>query len=136
MPTLSEIYFRNLYEVELSDKSTFIFSLQNFKPDSFFNRPFAIITAGNPNNIDLTSEENAKHNALLYSELNSSNVLHAKGCYLDHCEDGYLIYNMSLKSALALGRKYEQVAIFYNDTNCLMYIDCKKESVISEKKVA
>ena len=135
MLSLAEIYYRNIYEVALSPNKTFIFSLQNYKPDHFFRKHFAIITAGNPHNRDLSPEQNRERNALLYSELNSSKVLTAKGCYLEHCEEGYLIYDMSLKKALALGRKYEQVAIFYNDTKTLMYVDCIKESVICERKV-
>jgi len=135
MLSLAEIYYRNTYEVVLSNNTRFIFSLKNYKPDPFFTKPFAIITAENPHNIDVNPEQNRERNALLYSELNSSEVLTAKGCYLEHCEVGYLIYDMSLKKALALGRKYEQVAIFYNDTKVLMYVDCIKKSVICEKKV-
>jgi len=135
MLPLSEIYFRNRYEVELSDATTFTFSLQTLETDPFFSRPFAIITAGNPKNIDLSIEENSARNALLYSELNSNDVLNAKGCYLEHCEEGYLIYDLPLDTALALGRKYEQVAIFYNDTKRLMYVDCYDEGIISERAV-
>ena len=135
MLPLSEIYFRNIYEVELSSNTVFTFSLQNYKPNSFFKNSFAIVTAGNPNNTDLTSEENSKRNAVLYSELNSTHVLNAKGCYLDHCEESYLVYDLSLNEALLLGRKHEQVAIFYNDTKRLIYIDCENERVISERKV-
>ena len=135
MSPLSEIYFRNSYEVELSDTSTFTFSLQTYQPNTFFEKPFAILTAGNPNNIDLSTDKNRERNTKLYSELNSNNVLNAKGCYLKHCEEGYLVYELTLDEALALGRKYEQVAIFYNDAKFLMYIDCQKESVISERAV-
>ncbi len=136
MLSLSEIYFRNVYEVELTSNKHFTFSLINYNPDAFFEKPFAIITAGNPNNITLTATENEARNALLYSELNSTKVLKARGCYLAHCEEGYLVYDLSLEEALALGRKYEQIAIFYNDTKRLMYVDCKKESVICERAVA
>jgi len=135
MSPLSEIYFRNSYEVELSDTTTFTFSLQTYQPNAFFKKPFAIITAGNPNNTDLSTAENSARNAKLYSELNSSVVLNAKGCYLEHCEEGYLVYELTLDEALVLGRKYEQVAIFYNDTKALMYIDCQEESVISARAV-
>jgi len=133
--TLAEIYYRNVYEVALSTTSTFNFSLQNYKTNTFFETKFAIITAGNPNNIDLPSEENRARNRELYSRLNSSALLNVRGCYLEHCEDGYLIYNIALEAALVLGREYEQVAIFYNDSKNLMYVDCKSESVISERAV-
>jgi len=137
MLPLSEIYFRNIYEVELPDTTaTFTFSLQTYQPNIFFEKPFAIITAGNPNNMELSMDDNRERNAKLYSELNSKHVLNAKGCYLEHCEEGYLVYDLTLNEALVLGRKYEQVAIFYNDTKALMYVDCVEEIVISERAVA
>jgi hypothetical protein len=135
MPSLSEIYFRNIYEVELALNKHFTFSLIRYTSNPFFKRAFAIITAGNPNNQEFTSEENRKRNALLYKDLNSDRVFKARGCYLEHCEDGYLVYDLSLHDALVLGRKYEQVAIFYNDTNALMYVECESENIICERKV-
>ncbi len=133
MPTLEEIYFKNIYEVALSSDQLLIFSLENLTDNSFFDRSFAIITASNPHNVSLSTRENEHRNALLYSELNSNNVLNARGCHEDHCEDGHLIFDITLSDALLLGQKYEQVAIFYNDSNKLMYVDCKNGEVMAER---
>jgi len=130
MLTLEEIYFKNTYEVVLFSDQLLLFSLENLIDNHFFDRSFAIITASNPRNTLLSNRENERQNALLYSELNSNNVLHARGCYEEHCEDGYLIFNTTLPDALLLGRKYEQVSIFYNDSKKLMYVDCKSGKII------
>ena len=133
MPTLEEIYFKNIYEVVLSSDQLLSFSLENFTDNCFFDRPFAIITASNPRNVVLKVSENKSRNVLLYSELNSNSVLNARGCHEDHCEDGYLILGLTLVDALLLGQKYEQMAIFYNDSKKLMYVDCKNGEVMVER---
>ncbi len=133
MPTLEEIYFKNIYEVVLSSDQLLLFSLENFSNNHFFDRSFAIVTASNPLNVSLPSNDNERRNALLYSELNSKNVLAARGCYENHCEDGYLIFDITLSDALLLGQKYEQVAVFYNDSKRLMYVDCKNAKVMVER---
>ena len=134
MPDYAKIYFHNSYEVALSSNTTYTFSLQHFKDNPFFDRPFAIITAFNPNNKTLPYPENLLRNQTLYNELNSNyDLLEAKGCYSGHCEEGYLIFDISLSEAIELGRKYEQFAVFYNTTDKLMYVDCKSEEIIVEK---
>ena len=133
MPTLEEIYFKNIYEVVLSSDKLLSFSLENLSDNHFFDQPFAIVTAANPNNILLSLSDNTHRNALLYSELNSKGVLSARGCHDGHCEDGYLIFNITLSDALLLGQKYEQVAIFYNDSKKMMYVDCKNGEVMVER---
>ena len=133
MLTLEEIYFKNIYEVALSSGKLQSFSLEHFTNNHFFDRPFAIITASNPLNVYLSSSENERRNALLYSELNSYSVLNARGCHEEHCEDGYLVFDMTLADALLLGQKYAQVAIFYNDSKRLMYVDCKNAKVMVER---
>jgi len=133
MPTLEEIYFKNTYEVALSSDQLLSFSLENFTDNHFFDRSFAIVTASNPNNISLSNRENESRNTLLYSELNSNIVLNARGCHEEHCEDGYLVFDITLSDALLLGQKYAQVAIFYNDSIRLMYVDCKNSEVMVER---
>ena len=104
MPTLEEIYFKNIYEVVLSSDQLLLFSLENLSNNDFFDRSFAIVTASNPLNVSLLPSENESRNALLYSELNSNSVLHARGCHENHCEDGYLIFDITLSDALLLGQ--------------------------------
>ena len=133
MLTLEEIYFKNRYEIDRASESYFSFSLENFSDSTFFDKRFAIITAYNPDNSPLTTQENMRRNALLYNELNNKLVLSARGCYEEHCEEGYLISDITLSKALCLGRKYGQVAIFYSDGKKLMYVDCKTEQVMVQR---
>lgn len=135
MTDYSEIYLRNSYKVELSPQKSFTFSLVDFKDHGFFDRPFAIVTASNPKNRRLTPEENRERNRILYNELVVSHeVLPAEGCYRGHCEEGYLIYMITLAEAISLGSKYGQYAIFYNSGKELFYISCDEKRVIAEKK--
>lgn len=112
-----EIYLNNNYEI---DKS-FTFTLKEFdsyKNSSIFQKDFAIITAYNPNNVLLSDKENSKRDMALKKEIESFGFLYfrARG-YLDsHSEDGFLIFSISFKEAIKLALKYEQYAIFYNNS--------------------
>lgn len=135
MPCYPEIYRRNIYEVELPPHNTFSFSLIDFSDTLFFDRTFAIITAHNPQNQQLRPEENSLLNQKLYSDLYSGyDLLHARGCLEGHCEDGYLVYDITLEDAIDIGRKYSQYAIFYNSGHTLSYISCEEKKVVVEKK--
>ncbi|MEE8588591.1 MAG: DUF3293 domain-containing protein [Sulfurimonadaceae bacterium] len=135
MPDYAKIYFHNSYEIALSSNTTYTFSLQHFKDNPLFDRPFAIITAFNPHNNTMSYQENLSRNQKLYNELNSKyELLEAKGCYEGHCEEGYLIFDISLSEAVELGRRYEQFTIFYNSVTALKYISCEDERIIVEKE--
>ena len=134
MPDYAKVYLHNRYEVVLASDTTYTFSFLHFQPDSFFDRPFGIITAFNPQNNTLSHHENLSRNQTLYNELNSKyELLEVKGCYEGHCEEGYLIFDIDLSDMIELGRKYDQFAIFYNGVEKSMYVDCKSEEVILEK---
>ena len=134
MPDYAKIYLHNSYEIALSSNTTYTFSLQHFKDNPLFDRPFAIITAFNPHNNTMSYQENLSRNQKLYNELNSNyDLLEAKGCYSGHCEEGYLIFEISLSEVIVLGHKYEQFAVFYNTTDKLMYVECENKKVIVEK---
>lgn len=134
MSDYANIYFHNCYEISLSVDETFTFSLQLFVDSPLFTRPFAIITASNPDNNTLSDEENLARNKKLYKELNSNyKLLETKGCYAGHCEEGYLVFDISLAEAVVVGQRYDQFAIFYNSTKILMYIGCEEKRVIAEK---
>ena len=125
------IYLRNRYEVDLTSTQTFIFSLTDLPTHTLFQSNFAIITASNPQNKILSAIENSLRDQLLYSELyNNYKIIKAVGCLKEHCEAGYLVYDIAYKEALALGVKYQQYAIFYCDTQSLRYIACQSEDVI------
>jgi len=135
-PEYQSIYFRNRYEVEGPSSSPFIFSLEHFIDSTFFDRPFSIITACNPQNTILSSEQNRERNQQLYSSLYTKDykILDATGCLEGHCEAGYLIYDISLREALELGLTYDQYTIFYCDTKYLKYVRCETEEVVVEKR--
>ncbi|MEN8147043.1 MAG: DUF3293 domain-containing protein [Campylobacterota bacterium] len=135
MPDYAKIYFHNNYEITLSSNTTYTFSLQHFKDDPLFDRPFGIITAFNPHNKTLSYKENLARNQKLHNELNSKyEFLEAIGCHEGHCEEGYLVFDITLLEGIELGRRYEQFAVFYNSTVELQYIDCKDEKVIVKKE--
>lgn len=135
MPDYQEIYFHNIYEIELDDGGHFTFSLKNFQDNIFFNQPFAIITACNTMNHSLSDEENAILTEKLYSELyRRYRLLSAEGCYKGHCEAGYLVFDISLSEALMIGHAFEQYAIFYNTKRELKYIECENGKVIVSRK--
>ena len=134
MPDYSEIYFHNRYEIDLGNATTFSFSFQDLTEHPIFDRPFSIITAFNPENKTYSRHENRLRNQKLYNELNSKyELLKVTGCYKEHCEESFLIFDISLSESRALGLKYAQYAIFYNGVDLLQYIECENESVIVEK---
>ena len=135
LPDYKEIYTHNRYEIILPDTTSFYFSLHHLPQHSIFTRPFAIVTAFNPQNKVLSKDENMYRDRELYSKLYSYETLKATGCYEEHSEPGYLVFDISLESAIALGREFEQFAIFYYDRSCLMYLGCEKRSVIVSKKI-
>ncbi len=135
MPDYTKIYFHNIYEIVLTSDTTYTFSLRSFIDNPFFERPFGIITAYNPNNNTLSEEENLSKNQKLYNELNSKyELLEAKGSYKGHCEEGFLVFDITLAEAVEIGRRHEQFAIFYNSVKTLMYVDCEEKKVVVERR--
>jgi hypothetical protein len=102
---------------------------------SYFINPFAIITAWNPQNQLLTKDENDCLNRKLEIELiNSRYVLKKTVGGLDnHFEDSFIVYDILKKDAIAIGLKYNQYSIFFNDTKFLEYIDCISQDIILQK---
>ena len=135
MPDYAKVYLHNRYEVVLSSHTTYTFSLLPFIDNPLFDRPFAIVTAFNPHNNILSYQENLSRNKKLYIELNSKyDLLEAIGCHEGHCEEGYLIFDISFNAAIELGQKYEQYAVFYNAVSVLKYVNCENAEVIVEKE--
>jgi len=128
------IYLKNRYKIDRSP-STLLFSLEKLPQDTIFQTPFTIITAWNPDNVEQTLHENIERNRKLYRDLCRYHTLKATGCYEGHCEEGYLVFDIDLASALALGRKYSQYAIVYNDTKKISYVECQSEDEIISKSV-
>lgn len=135
MPDYKEIYFRNVYEVDIDPDTKLFFSLENFIDHPFFDTPFAIITAYNPGNRKLNQTENRERDRLLYKELyNDYTLLQATGCLEGHCERGYAVLGITLEEAVKIGCSYDQYAIFYNSVSCQMYVRCDDQRVIVKRE--
>jgi len=135
MPDYKEIYLRNVYEVDLDSRNKLFFSLENFINHSFFDTPFAIITAYNPGNHKLNDAANRERDMALYKELhNDYALLRAIGCLDDHCEAGFAVLEISLEEAIKIGRSYGQYAIFYNSVYSQMYVRCDDRKVIVRRE--
>ena len=92
-----------------------------------FSKPFAIVTACNPMDLELTELENKKRNEKFKSELDGIGCIYGSitGSSPDHShqEPSYVI-KISLNKALHLGKKFEQRAIFWVTGENLQIIDC------------
>jgi len=118
-----------------TDSQVLWFSISKPLNQVHYERSFAILTAWNPNNIPTTAKENYTVNLKLRVDLSKYEVLDSIGKYNDHQEDSFLVYDISLENTLALGVKYHQYSIFYNDTNKLSYIECSSKRVLVSKNL-
>ena len=137
MSRYKEIYRRNIYEIKCSFYHPFTFSLIHLTHHPIFDKPFAIITAYNPQNRVLSPLENRELHKRLLSLLERKKYLfcNAEGCYKEHCEEGFIVFNMTLEEALNMARHFDQYALFYNDTKIVKYIACEDSSVIVEQSL-
>lgn len=137
MSRYKEIYRRNIYEINCSFYHIFTFSLIHLTHHPIFDQPFAILTAYNPQNRVLSLFENRERHKKLLSILERNKYLfcNAEGCYSEHCEKGFIVFNMTLDEALSMARHFDQYALFYNDTKRVKYIACEDSSVIVERSL-
>lgn len=131
---LIEIYKENEFLLK-TNKEELWFSITNPLDQVYYSRIFAILTAWNPNNKPTTDTENSTTNKMLKADLSKYEILDSIGKYNDHQEASYLVYDISLKDSLALGLKYKQYSIFYNDTNELSYIECSTQRALVSQKL-
>jgi hypothetical protein len=116
--TFSQAYARAIYKTK-----DIAFTLTD-KPNHtlvFNNRPYAIITAHNPYSQKLSEEENDKRHEQLEKILQERNLEHhlstgesPDGSWI---EEGFIIFDISLEDALAVGKLFEQQAIVYGQGN-------------------
>jgi len=123
------LYEHTKFLINLGSSSA-LFSFQFIPYDQkYLSRPFAIITAFNPNMKDdgRTAEENLKANAELYSMLEEKkyHFLPSNGELFEHSEASYIVYGIALEEALAIGRIFGQESIVYNDGEIVAVVDCK-----------
>jgi len=131
---LIEIYKKNLFLLKVNNQDLW-FSLNKPLERAYYNRSFTIITAWNPNNKPITDTENSTANQMLKADLSKYETSNSIGKYNNHQEDSYLVYNISLEEALALGIKYNQYSVFYNDTGELSYVECGSKRVLVSKNL-
>lgn len=86
-------------------------------PTWAFDEPCWVITAWNPDGCVVPTAQNDAANRLLESELSKlgSRFVAATGRSLEgapHHEDGYLVWGIDRNTALTLGRRFQQDAVF------------------------
>lgn len=128
---LIEIYKQNEFLLMDGDKEVW-FSINNQVSKKHFEVPFAIITASNPMNEELSDEENKIRNTQLEQNLKALryNYVTTVGRLGEHSEESFLIYNITLTDALTIATYYEQYSIFYNDSKQLSYVECKTQKTL------
>ena len=91
---------------------------------------FAVITACDPNGDELTDEENLARTETFREFLEERDFDYfpatGYGPETDHSEPGFGVI-CDLKTALELGRKWEQLAIFWVEAGMLSLIWCEDE---------
>ncbi|MDQ7060912.1 MAG: DUF3293 domain-containing protein [Sulfurimonas sp.] len=131
---LIEIYKDNTFLLK-TETDDLWFSLNNPLDKVHYKNKFAILTAWNPNNKPTSDTENQEANEMLRIDLKEYTILDSMGKYKEHQEVSYLVYDISFEDTLALGVKYKQYSVFYNDTNELSYIECSSQRILVSKKL-
>lgn len=105
--------------IEITDQSGKLVILTGSKAITTwtFDEPCWVITAWNPDGRVVTPTENADANLLLEADLRAleSRFVPATGRAVDgspHHEDGYLVLGIDRPTALGLGRRFQQDAVF------------------------
>lgn len=105
------------------------FSFQFIPKDpKYLSRPFAVISAKNPN----MSQESDDVNKIKHSEMKKLlQSLHHKEFYpsvgeLDeYKEECFVVYDISLEDAIEIGKKFDQRSIVFNNGKELSIRNCK-----------
>ena len=122
----SIIYEHTKFLINLgSDRAWFSFQFIPYE-QKFFSKPFAIITAHNPNMQRVSDKENQQQLKKLSNYLKKMryDFNNSLGELSGHEEESFIIFGISLNDALKLGEKFQQESIVYNDTKSISIIDC------------
>jgi hypothetical protein len=107
-------YFKTIFQTE--------------PPASGFPCSFAIVTGCNPDGITVSAERNGFLTRELQLELEKAKARYwsVRGCSPDlrHCEAGFAV-EVDLRIAVALGRKFQQEAIYWIRNGQLFVVDCR-----------
>jgi hypothetical protein len=134
---MKEIYDQTHFSITRSNEviDFTIDALPSFAP---FDKPFAILTAWNPNNTLLSSVENLKRNTLLFTLLMERDYLfdEALGYLEEHSEESYCIYEIGFEEAIELGKAFDQYAIFFSSDTHVGYYMCATSKAITERVIS
>jgi Protein of unknown function (DUF3293) len=123
--------FSQAYALALYKTPTLTFTLtkEPTQTNLFSNKPYSIITAHNPYSQKLSKEENEQRHEQLKTILQERGLEHhpSTGQSPDGlwCEEGFIIFDISLEDALNIGRQFEQHAIIYGQDNRVALAWCE-----------
>jgi len=102
-----------------------VFAIEDMPDHELFGKPFAIITACNPNNKTMDAATNVARQQALEHELKRRGLRFesALGYLEQHYEESFCVYDISLQEALDLGRKFCQYSVFYHGDKCVGYYE-------------
>lgn len=131
-----DVYKRNKFLIKDNEEDVW-FSIEDMPNKQYFVIDFAIITAWNPMNEQLTAEENNALNRTLEDELKSLKYVYEPtiGKCDGHSEESFIVYRINKRDALRLGVKYKQYSIFYNGYRSLEYIECATENILLKSRI-
>jgi hypothetical protein len=126
----AEAYTLTYYK---TPRASFTLSREKTDVTLYNRRSFAIITAHNPRSEAFSKEENDKrHQALLSRvqeknyDFDSSTGQSPDGSWQ---EEGVVIFDIELATALKIGRDFEQHAILYGQDNRVALAWCENEKL-------
>ncbi len=131
MPTIDSqllgIYKKTVFWVKDFNQRLVRFSSRTAARLPFLKKKkFAVLTAWNPMNRVLSLRTNRAYNRRLESDLKKTGYYFYKttGSWQKHLEESYTVEGISERRAAALGAKYRQYAILYNDHRGVRFIRC------------
>lgn len=111
----SDLCNNNRFHVVFKGKP-FDFTSDSIPESAPFKAGFVILTAWNPNQENLTQQENDNRNLELFKDLLNTDLEFDEA--LGYCDspstESYCVYGMSLEEAIYLGQKHRQSAVFYS----------------------
>lgn len=122
-----DVYRKTVFQAKDFSGNLVCFTAEKSGEHSFLSKKkFAIVTAFNPMNQKTPQSENMKQNALMEEDLVRQGYLfYATEGFLDgHLEKSFTVEDISEEQAVALGVKYRQYAILYNDAKGVRFVRC------------
>ena len=117
--SILDIYNRTQFMVRDEGGEDVNFTVGDKKyPKVVLQKQFAIITAWNPMNSELTIEENRNRNTELEKAIKEQNYYYypSQGSLGDHSEESFTVEDIPMVDAEALGSEFEQYAVLFCDT--------------------